>query len=65
MATWLEQMIEENTEVGYKKGKAEGKAETSHDIALTMLKKGVDINLISEYTGLPKKEIRKLAESIQ
>ena len=41
-------------------GKAEGIKENSYTIAKTMKKDGADINLISKYTGLTIKEIKKL-----
>ncbi len=44
--------------------KAEGEAHKANEIAFTMLKKGVDIDLISEFTGLSLKEIEQIKEKI-
>ncbi|MCI8383270.1 MAG: hypothetical protein HFJ33_00020, partial [Clostridia bacterium] len=41
-------------------GKTEGKVEEKKEIAKTMLKKNMSIELISEITGLTKEEIRNL-----
>ena len=41
-------------------GKAEGKKETTTSIAKSMLEKEIDIPLISELTGLSKKQIARL-----
>ena len=43
-----------------RKGKAEGRAEERHLIALNMKKQGVAFELISQCTGLPMKEIELL-----
>ena len=55
---------EEGREEGRKEGKEEGRAEgakrNSCDIAKRMLEKGIDIETISELTGLTEKEISKL-----
>lgn len=44
-AQWLRQE-------GFKEGRQEGTEERSREIALSMLKKGIDIKLIEEITGL-------------
>ena len=51
---------EEGFEKGIKKGKLEGLKEGKISMAIAMKKDGADINLISKYTGLSLKEIRKL-----
>ena len=55
---------EEGREEGLKEGREEGRAEgvkqTSFDIAKRMLEKGIDIETISELTGLTEKEISEL-----
>ena len=43
-----------------KEGIKEGIKERNYSIAKSMKKDGADINLISKYTGLSIKEIRKL-----
>lgn len=42
--------------------KEEGKKEEKYEIASKMLKKGMDTNIIMEFTGLTKSEILKLKE---
>ena len=51
---------EEGKEEGFKEGRAEGVKQTSFDIAKRMLEKGIDIETISELTGLTEKEISEL-----
>ena len=41
-------------------GKAEGKTEKAHEVALNLLKKGISIDIVSETTGLSPKEIERL-----
>ena len=45
---------------GFTKGKAEGKAEEKVETALKMKQKGLDLNLISDITGLSIEEIEQL-----
>ena len=52
---------EEGKEEGLKEGRAEGVKQTSFDIAKRMLEKGIDIETISELTGLTEKEISELS----
>ena len=47
-------------EEGLKEGREEGAKQKSFDIAKRMLEKGIDIETISELTGLTEKEISKL-----
>ncbi len=58
-----EQEIWANTfrSAGEAKGRAEGEAKRNLEIARNMLSKGLKISLISEVTGLTKKEIEDLA----
>ena len=51
---------EEGREEGRKEGRAEGAKQKSFDIAKRMLEKGIDIETISELTGLTEKEISEL-----
>jgi len=53
---WLRDEREEGIKIGERKGKKEGKIET----AINMLKKGFEIDVIVEITGLKRKEIEKL-----
>ena len=45
-----------------KSGRIEGAKENSIEIAKEMIKKGLDINLISEVTKLSKEEIEKIVK---
>ena len=47
----------EGKEEGLKEGRAEGARQKSFDIAKRMLENGIDIETISELTGLTEKEI--------
>ena len=47
-------------EEGLTEGRAEGAKQKSVDIARRMLEKGIDIETISELTGLTEKEISEL-----
>ena len=52
--------IEYARETGREEGREEGAKRNSCDIAKRMLEKGIDIETISELTGLTEKEISKL-----
>ena len=52
--------IKEGMKKGIEKGIKEGIKENSYTIAKNLKKDGMDINLISKYTGLSIEEIRKL-----
>ncbi|WP_434685116.1 hypothetical protein [Pseudanabaena minima] len=41
-------------------GKAEGKAETTRQIALNMLRSNVSTDLVAQFTGLTLKQVQKL-----
>ena len=56
----IEYARETGREEGFKEGRAEGVKQTSFDIAKRMLEKGIDIETISELTGLTEKEISEL-----
>ena len=45
---------------GKRKGLRKGRQEERQQVITNMLKKKLDISLISEVTGLPAKEIKKL-----
>ena len=47
-------------EEGLKEGREEGAKQKSCDIAKRMLEKGIDVETISELTGLTEKEISEL-----
>jgi predicted transposase/invertase (TIGR01784 family) len=47
-------------EIGEKRGEKKGKLKT----ARTLIKKGINIEIIAEATGFPKKRLEKLAETI-
>lgn len=46
---------------GIAKGRAEGIAETKRQIAAEMLKAGIDLNIITQTTGLTEEEITMLS----
>ena len=56
----LKEGHKEGKEEGIKEGREEGAKQNSCDIAKRMLEKGIDIETISELTGLTEKEISKL-----
>ena len=60
---------EEGREEGRKEGKEEGREEgakqKSFDIAQRMLEKGIDIETISELTGLTAEEVSRLKEELR
>ena len=58
--TGREEGRKEGKEEGIKEGRAEGAKQKSCDIAKRMLEKGIDIETISELTGLTEKEISEL-----
>ena len=53
---------EEGREEGRKEGRAEGSKQKSFDIAKRMLEKGIDIETISELTGLTAEEVSMLKD---
>ena len=56
----LEDKINDEKRRGYKEGKEAGLAEGKKEAALAMLRKGLDIQLVSEVTGLSVDEVEKL-----
>lgn len=50
---------------GYNKGKIEGKIESQHDIACTMLEDGMTQEIVAKYTGLPPDDIKTLSEKLK
>lgn len=55
-----ERDIKNSLDTAKKEGKAEGKAEEKVETALKMKQKGLDLNLISDITGLSIEEIEQL-----
>ena len=55
-----EEGLQEGKEEGIKEGREEGAKKKSFDIAKRMLEKGIDVETISELTGLTEKEISEL-----
>jgi predicted transposase/invertase (TIGR01784 family) len=51
-------------QIGEEKGMEKGSKEEKRSIAKSMLKKGLDVSLIMEVTGLPKITINKLYKEI-
>jgi len=50
--------------IAKKDGIKEGRKEEKLDTARRLIKRGVDMDIIAEATGFPKKEIEKLAETV-
>ncbi len=55
----------EGKEEGLKEGRAEGVKQNSFDIAKRMLEKGIDIETISELTGLTAEEVSSLRKELR
>ena len=55
---------EEGLKVGREEGRAEGVKQNSFDIAKRMLQKGIDIETISELTGLTAEEVSRLKKEM-
>ena len=55
---------EEGLKVGREEGRAEGAKQNSFDIAKRMLEKGIDIETISELTGLTAEEVSRLKKEM-
>ena len=56
----IENIREEGLQKGLQKGRQEGRQERDKEVVLNLLKKNQNISFISEVTGLPEKEIKKL-----
>ena len=56
----IETIEEKGRWKGRQEGRKEGRQEGRKEVILNMLKKRLDISLISEVTGLPVKEIKRL-----
>ena len=56
----IERIKEENRWEGRQEGLQEGRQTERQAVILNMLKKQLDISLISEVTGLSEEEIKKL-----
>ena len=55
---------EEGRQEGREEGRAEGAKQKSFDIAKRMLEKGIDIETISELTGLTAEEVSRLKKEL-
>ena len=55
---------EEGLKVGREEGRAEGAKQNSCDIAQRMLQKWIDIETISELTGLTEEEVSRLKKEM-
>ncbi len=68
METWLDKAINEKFNQGRNQGRDEGRNEgrneRGREIAVEMLKNGVDIDIVVKSTGFSKEEIEKLAETV-
>ena len=59
----LKQGIKQGKEEGLKQGKEEGKKEKAKEMARILLQSGVDINIISQSSGLTIEEIQELIKN--
>ena len=59
-----EQLMADGETRGEARGKARGEELATHRIAKSMLKRGVEIDILMEDTGLTRKEIEKIIESL-
>ena len=57
-----EEGLKEGKEEGIKEGREEGAKRNSCDIAKRMLEKGIDVETISELTGLTEEEVSRLKD---
>ena len=60
-----EEGLKEGKEEGKEEGRAEGVKQNSFDIAKRMLEKGIDIETISELTGLTAEEVSILRKELR
>ena len=58
--------MDRNSEIGQaqKEGEAKGKAKEKLEIAKSMLKDGMDLEMVMKYTGLSKDKVLNLKENI-
>ena len=56
----IKQGIEQGIEQGLAQGMAEGEAQSTRNIARNLLKRGFEVSVISDVTGLDETEIRSL-----
>jgi len=51
-------------EIGEKRGEKKGEKKGKLKTARTLIKKGINMEIIAEATGFPKKRLEKLAETV-
>ena len=56
----IDTSFEEGEKLGIEKGRKEGEENKAKEMARKLKKKGIDIEIISETSGLSKEEIEKL-----
>ena len=61
----VQELFKEKLKLTKKESKEKGSKEEKRSIAKHMLKKGLDVNLIMEITGLPKPTIHKLNKELE
>lgn len=54
----------EGKKEGKREGKIEGKEEGKLETAKELIKRGVDINIIAEATGIPLDDLEKMADTV-
>ncbi len=60
----MDSMMEGAREEGEAKGRTEGKTEGKVEVAIRMLRKGVDLDIIMEFTGFSKAEILEIQNNL-
>ena len=69
MSTVFEQILERGKEIGIKegeeRGEERGEKKSAFRVALNCLRKGMDIQTISEITGLSVERIERLKTAVQ
>jgi predicted transposase/invertase (TIGR01784 family) len=59
-AEWEQMALAKGLEEGLEKGREEGREREQLEVARNMLADGLDVSLISRYTGLPHSKIEEL-----
>ena len=58
----LKKTVEEGKKEGVIEGRKEGKIKGKQEVALELLKQGIDIDIIIKSTGLTKEQVERLKE---
>ena len=61
----LEQGMEQGLEQGLKKGVKEGEKKASEKIAENLIRDGMEISRICQYTGMNRKQVEQIQSNLQ